>query len=167
MEKNKLERNLILVINGPNLNMLEYREEVYGNINLNQIYKNIEQRFNDKLKKINDKNLDKIPHINFFQTNIEGEIINKVYENINILFGVIINPGALTHYSYSILDLFNILKKNKILIAEVHITNPLSRGRENLLTTKSADFCFMGMGIYSYLLALDLLLELYFNGRKD
>ncbi|MCX8059210.1 MAG: type II 3-dehydroquinate dehydratase [Spirochaetes bacterium] len=169
--ENNGEKNKFLIINGPNLSMLQYREKFYGGYNLNEIENKIKERFELKIEHItsstisnnNINNKKKRPEILFYTTNIEGEILNKTYEHIEQTFGLIINPGALTHYSYSILDLYNTLRNNRIYIIEVHITNPLIRGRNNLLTTTAADSCIMGFGIDSYFLALDYLLEMYYK----
>lgn len=102
--------NKILVINGPNLNMLGVRKkEHYGS---------------DTLKSIEEYVLDNIDNkyrVEFFQSNIEGELINKIHETYdNGYIGIIINPGAFTHYSYAIRDAIEAVQLPAV---EVHLSN--------------------------------------------
>ena len=141
----------IMVINGPNINMIGIREkEVYGNKTFFEICKYIET----EAKKMGHE-------IMLFQSNVEGEIINflqKAYfENFD---GVIINPGAYTHYSYAIYDA---IKCNiDIPTVEVHISNIYSR--ENFRNiSKTAKACIgqiSGFGEYGYIMAI-MALENY------
>ena len=83
----------VLVINGPNLNMLGKREpHIYGNATLEDLECFIRDTFENKID------------IEFFQSNHEGCIIDKLHESNDIFDGVVINPGAFTHYSYAIYD---------------------------------------------------------------
>lgn len=106
----------ILVINGPNLNMLGIREpEIYGSVTL----KNIEEELIEYSKKFNDIELE------FFQSNSESEIVDKIQNSINNdIKGIIINPAAFTHTSIAILDA---IKAVKIPCVEVHLSNINSR----------------------------------------
>ena len=99
----------ILVINGPNLNMLGKREpHIYGNATLDDLISFIKDTFRENFE------------IEFFQSNHEGEIIDKLHEASDIFDGVVINPGAFSHYSYAIYDA---IKSININCVEVHISN--------------------------------------------
>ena len=104
----------ILVINGPNLNMLGKREtDIYGTRTLDQITSDLE-------KKINDKSLS----LDFFQSNHEGEILDFMHKNNNKVDGCIINAGALTHSSTALHDA---IKSVDFPCVEVHMSNIYSR----------------------------------------
>ena len=99
-----------LVINGVNLNMLGIREVgIYGDSTL----KSLEERLKKKAIDINVE-------VDFFQSNFEGEIVEKIHEAMGIYNGIVINPGAFTHYSYAIRDALGSVKIDTI---EVHISN--------------------------------------------
>ncbi len=101
---------MILVVNGPNLNLLgERKPEVYGREGLKVV--------EDKLKDLAD---DLGEEVKFFQSNHEGEIIDFLHENRDSADGVLINPGALTHYSYSLRDA---LEAIDLPVVEVHISD--------------------------------------------
>ena len=101
----------ILVINGPNLNLLSIREtSIYGELSLNDI----NELILDKFKNTKDLTID------FYQNNCEGEIINKLHSAIGVYDGVVINPGAYSHYSIAILDA---IKAYNIITIVVHISN--------------------------------------------
>ena len=135
----------IIIINGPNLNLLGTREpEIYGNESL------------DDLKSIVNFHIEKnFPDlsVNFYQSNTEGEIVNKIQESVG-LNGIIINAGGLSHSSISILDA---LLSTKIPKIEVHISNLFSREefRQNSYVSKGVDGFVCGFGINGYLLAID------------
>ena len=100
----------VLVINGPNLNMLGIREPgVYGDTSLKSIEEHL-QSVADELK----------VQIDFYQSNIEGMIIDRIHEAYGDCAGMIINPGAYTHYSYAIRDALSAVK---IPVVEVHLSN--------------------------------------------
>ena len=104
----------ILIINGPNLNLLGKREEsVYGNKSFDDFLPELEQ--------FAGKNDAKII---YFQSNHEGKIIDRIHEAIGSIDNIIINPGALTHYGYSIHDA---IIAAKIPVIEVHISNIYKR----------------------------------------
>lgn len=138
----------IMVINGPNLNMLGVREkEVYGTKDFKEVIKYVKEEGEKR-------NLD----ITFFQSNIEGEIINAIqrayFENFD---GIIINPGAYTHYSYAIHDA---IKGVSIRTVEVHLSNIYSR-EEFRKTSVTAPACIgqiSGFGELGYVLAMEALL---------
>ena len=135
----------IIIINGPNLNLLGTREpEIYGNESL------------EDLKSIVNFHLEKnFPDmsVDFYQSNTEGEIVNKIQESA-VLNGIIINAGGLSHSSISILDA---LLSTKIPKVEVHISNLFSREefRQNSYVSKGVDGFVCGFGINGYLLAID------------
>ncbi|MBP6125892.1 MAG: type II 3-dehydroquinate dehydratase [Leptotrichiaceae bacterium] len=101
----------ILVINGPNLNFLGIREKsVYGDENYNSLCEYIKNSFSSE-------NIE----IKIFQSNCEGEIIDELQKAYyNKVDGIVINPGAYTHYSYAI---FDAIKSVSISTVEVHISN--------------------------------------------
>ena len=135
----------IIIINGPNLNLLGTREpEIYGHESL------------EDLKSIVNSHLEKnFPDmsVDFYQSNTEGEIVNKIQESAS-LNGIIINAGGLSHSSVSILDA---LLSTKIPKIEVHISNLFSREefRQNSYVSKGVDGFVCGFGINGYLLAID------------
>ena len=135
----------IIIINGPNLNLLGTREpEIYGNESLDDLRSIV----NSHIKKnFPDLNVD------FYQSNTEGDIVNKIQESTN-LNGIIINAGGLSHSSISILDA---LLSTKIPKIEVHISNLFSREefRQNSYVSKGVDGFICGFGINGYLLAID------------
>lgn len=140
----------ILIINGPNINFLGIREkEVYGNNN----YEFLKELIEDKAK--ND-NLD----IEIFQSNHEGDIIDRIqgayYDKTD---GIVINPGAFTHYSYAIRDALESITIPKI---EVHISNIHKREefRHICVTTSACDGQICGLGLNGYLLAIDAVVAL-------
>ena len=100
----------ILILNGPNLNLLGIREpEIYGTETLDDI--------SDCLNQQPDAN----PHdITWFQSNHEGDLIDQVHESMNLFDGIILNPGALTHYSYVLRDA---IASVHIPVVEVHLSN--------------------------------------------
>ena len=132
----------IEIINGPNINLLGKREpNIYGNLTLDSINKEIEEYANE----LNLKTL-------FFQSNVEGEIVNKIQasENSN---GIIINAAAFTHTSVAIHDALKSLDIPKI---EVHISNIYKREefRHKSLISNVVDGIICGLGSNSYKLAL-------------
>ena len=134
----------ILLINGPNLNLLGTREpEIYGNKTLSDLEQDL-----TKVAEI------KSTHLEFFQSNHEGEIVDKIHDSVNRFQGILINAGAFTHTSISIRDA---LIGSKIPFVELHISNIFSREefrKESFLTDKAIGI-ISGFGISSYSLALD------------
>ena len=144
----------ILLINGPNLNLLGTREpEIYGNKTLNDIEKDL-----SRIAK------DKIINLECFQSNHEGEIVDKIQESIKNVQGILINAGAFTHTSISIRDA---LIGSKIPFVELHISNIFSREKfrkESFLTDKAIGI-ISGFGISSYSLGLYGIFE-YLKTKK-
>ena len=134
----------ILLINGPNLNLLGSREpEIYGSKTLKDIEK--ELMIVAENKSIN---------LECFQSNHEGEIVDKIQDSLEEFQGILINAGAFTHTSISIRDA---LIGSKIPFVEVHISNIFSREefrKESFLTDKAIGI-ISGFGISSYFIALD------------
>ena len=139
----------ILVINGPNLNMLGKREtDIYGTRTLDQITSDLE-------KKINDKSLS----LDFFQSNHEGEILDFMHKNNNKVDGCIINAGALTHSSTALHDA---IKSVDFPCVEVHMSNIYSRKeswRQKSLIAAAVIGTVQGFGEESYKAALELLVQ--------
>lgn len=139
----------ILVIHGPNLNLLGQREpETYGVITLEQI--------NNELSELAQKNNIEIE---FFQSNIEGELVTKIQEaGLRNFSGVIINPAAYTHTSVAIRDAISAIKTPVI---EVHISNVYKREdfRHKSLTVSVCKGQICGFGAQSYKLALQAFLN--------
>lgn len=139
----------ILLLNGPNLNLLGTREpEKYGNVTLNQI--------EEKLRK---KCADYGAELVCFQSNHEGDLVDKIQEAKKIGFNaVIINPGAYTHTSVAIRDAFLSVQ---IPFIEVHLTNIFSREpfRHHSYLSDIAAGCIIGLGAKGYFLAAETLLN--------
>lgn len=140
----------IIIINGPNLNLLGTREpEIYGNDSLDDlktiVASHVEKKYPDLI-------------VDFYQSNTEGEIVDKIQESSS-LNGIIINAGGLSHSSISILDA---LLSSKIPKIEVHISNLFSREefRQNSYISKGVDGFVCGFGINGYLLAIDGITKL-------
>ena len=144
----------ILFINGPNLNLLGEREQSqYGKNTLNDIQ--------NKCSKLSEETNDKIE---FFQSNIEGEIVNKIQEVRSEFHGIIINAAGFTHTSVSIRDALEILK---IPIIEVHISNIYKREefRQKSLLSGVVTGGIFGLGAECYILAIKALQSLMKNGN--
>ncbi|MBO3443763.1 type II 3-dehydroquinate dehydratase [Clostridium sp. CCUG 7971] len=137
----------IIVINGPNLNMLGKREPgIYGNETLDDLTKYVKDEFKDDLD------------IEFFQSNHEGCIIDKLHEANEKFDGVVINPGAFTHYSYAIHDA---IKSISTKVVEVHISNIHQREefRQKSVTASACIGQISGFGFESYILGIKSLLK--------
>jgi len=134
----------ILIINGPNLNLLGEREESkYGKITLEEVKKNCESHS----KSIGIE-------INFEQSNIEGEIVTMIQKAKGIFDGIIINAAGYTHTSVAILDALLAIKLPTI---ELHITNIYNREdfRKKSLISKAANGIICGFGVNGYIMSLD------------
>lgn len=139
----------ILVVNGPNINILGKRElEIYGDLSYNNLV--------DELKSYAKK---KDVCLDEFQSNSEGAIIDKLQELIGGAYdALIINPASYSHYSYAIYDALKAIKIKKV---EVHLTNIFARDefRKTSVTAKACDGVISGFGFDSYKLAIDYLLR--------
>ena len=139
----------ILIINGPNLNLLGEREESkYGKVTLEEVKKNCETH----AKSIGLE-------IKFEQSNIEGEIVTIIQKSKGIFDGIIINAAGYTHTSVAILDALLAVKLSTI---EVHITNIYNREkfRNKSLISKAAKGIICGFGINGYIMALSSMKEI-------
>lgn len=135
----------ILIVNGPNLNMLGKRDKnQYGSFTLEEL--------NEKIVKV-------FPNIefDFFQSNHEGEIIDKLQE-YKSFDGIVINPGAFTHYSYAIRDCIESIPLDVI---EVHISNVYNREkfREKSVISSVCKGKISGLREYSYILGIEYLIK--------
>ncbi len=138
----------ILILNGPNLNLLEKREaDKYGKLNLMEIQNIIEAEFTE------DK-------FSFFQSNHEGELIEKIQLAENDFDALIINPGGYAHSSVAIRDALEIAEIIKI---EVHLSNLSSREsfRQNLITASVCNGYISGFQEKSYLAAVYLAKKIF------
>ena len=136
----------ILIINGPNLNLLGEREpEVYGTETLMDLEKMVNNYISESNLKID---------ATFFQSNSEGELVNSIQSAGQKLNGIIINAGGLSHTSVSILDALLAIKIPKI---EVHISNLFTREefRHSSYISKGVNGIVCGFGLNGYLLAID------------
>lgn len=138
----------ILIINGPNLNLLGKREpEIYGCETLEDINKMIDTEASKS-----DVNID------FFQSNHEGAIIDRIHEAMGVIDAIIINPGAYTHYSYAIRDAISSVN---IPTIEVHLSDIHSR-EEFRKVSVIKDVCvnqISGLGSKGYITALNELTD--------
>jgi 3-dehydroquinate dehydratase-2 len=135
--------NNILIINGPNLNLLGEREQSqYGSITFEELKKNC-------LKKSKELNIN----LNFTQSNVEGEIVNLIQEARNNCDGIIINAAGFTHTSVAIRDALSIFKKPTI---ELHISNIYKREefRQKSLISDVVTGGIFGIGADGYILAI-------------
>jgi 3-dehydroquinate dehydratase-2 len=141
--------NPILILNGPNLNLLGTREpHIYGSTTLRQVEEMCRQRAQKRGLSIA-----------FHQSNSEAQIIDWIHAGINGTDGIIINPAALTHTSVAILDALNMVKAP---IIELHISNPHKREafRHHSYVTFAATGLICGLGVNGYRLAVDAMADL-------
>ena len=142
----------IIIINGPNLNLLGEREkDKYGNTSIEEIKKNC-------LSFSKEHNINS----SFFQSNVEGSIVNEIQKARNNQNCLIINAGGYTHTSVAIHDALKVLK---IPIIELHITNIYKREdfRHKSLISNVADGIICGLGAEGYTLALKASINLIKN----
>ena len=138
--------NKIIILNGPNLNLLGEREKnQYGNFTL----KNVEEKCKEYASK---KDIE----LSMFQSNIEGELIEKIQSARNNQDGLIINAGGYTHTSVAIHDALKILK---IPIIELHISNIYNREefRHKSLISKVAKGVICGFGANGYVMSINAM----------
>ncbi len=137
----------IQIINGPNLNLLGKREpELYGGATFEDFLESLKKSFPDF-------------SFSYYQSNIEGEIINKIHETGFSYDGIIINPGGYTHTSVSIADA---VASVKTPVVEVHITNVAAREefRHKSLVGRYCAGSIIGFGLDGYRLAVEALIEI-------
>jgi len=136
----------IIIINGPNLNLLGLREPgVYGSESFETYFKTLQERYPDI-------------ELQYFQSNIEGEIINKLHETGFSFDGIIINAGGYTHTSVAIGDA---VKAIKTPVVEVHISNIHAREEFRSISMISAGMkgIITGFGMDSYRLGVESFLK--------
>ena len=136
----------LIIINGPNLNLLGIREKkIYGNVSFDSFYK-------DLLKKFNNIELE------YFQSNHEGELIEKIQEIGFTYDGIIINAGGFTHTSVALRDAIASVKSPAV---EVHISNILSREdfRKKSYLSDVCSGIVSGLGLMGYEAAIKYFLE--------
>ena len=141
----------VQIINGPNLNLLGKREPgKYGTLSFEEWFETL-------------KSIYPAIRFDYFQSNIEGEIINKLHESGFSYDGIVLNPGGYTHTSVSIADAVTSIKTPVI---EVHITNIAAREefRHTSLTGRVCAGSIIGLGLDGYRLAVEALIEL--NKKK-
>jgi 3-dehydroquinate dehydratase II len=141
------------IINGPNLNLLGKREpEKYGHSSFEDYLSLLKSRYPDLV-------------FNYFQSNVEGEIITEIQRSGFSADGIILNAGGYTHTSVAITDAIAAVKCRVI---EVHITNIAAREefRHTSLIGRSCAGSISGFGLDSYRLAVEALIEIYNNTRK-
>ena len=144
--------NNIIIINGPNLNLLGSREESqYGTMT----YEELKDKCADKAKELG-------VNLVIFQSNIEGEIINTIQQSIKKYDGIIINAAAFTHTSVGIRDALSIFKKP---IIELHISNIYKREdfRQKSLISDISTGGIFGLGTNGYILAIISMQKLINN----
>ncbi|PHR36697.1 MAG: type II 3-dehydroquinate dehydratase [Fluviicola sp.] len=133
----------LLIINGPNLNLIGQREnEIYGNQSFEQYFDALKSRSSAELS--------------YFQSNVEGELINELQKSDHD--GIIFNAGGYTHTSVALRDC---VKAIKVPVVEVHISNISAREefRHTSLLSPVAVGCIFGFGLVSYELAIDFFLK--------
>ena len=143
------DKKTVLLINGPNLNLLGEREPgIYGSITLEQIVIQLREQASNSGYSIEN-----------YQSNHEGAIIDFVQGHRHTICGIIINPGALTHYSIALRDCLAALEN--VPVIEVHISNIYAREefRHNSLIAPVVRGQISGLGPFGYRLALEALLE--------
>lgn len=143
--KAKFEWMKIQIINGPNLNLLGIREPgVYGNRSFEEYFKELQDRYKDI-------------ELTYFQSNVEGELINKLHEVGFSFDGIILNGGGYTHTSVAIADAISGINTP---VVEVHVSNIYAREefRHVSLTGKNCKGVLTGFGLDGYRLAIESLL---------
>lgn len=145
----------ILVVHGPNLNLLGRREpDIYGSLTLDQLNKMVEERSGALGIKVE-----------IFQSNHEGEMVEQIQQAPGRFDGILINPAAFTHYSYAIRDAIAAVG---LPFIEVHLSNIYSREsfRHKSVFSALAEGVICGLGPEGYLLGLEALANII-SRRKD
>jgi 3-dehydroquinate dehydratase-2 len=136
----------ILIINGPNLNLLGERETaIYGSMDYTALSDTVKKRAKELRIEVE-----------IYQSNHEGDIVTKIQNAKGAFDGIIINAGALTHYSYAVYDA---LKYVKLPVVEVHLSNIFAREefRKNSVLSPICVGVISGLGTEGYIYALDYL----------
>lgn len=138
----------ILLINGPNLNLLGIREQsIYGKTSFEDYFQTLKEQFLDI-------------ELEYYQSNVEGELINKIHERGFTFDGIVINAGAYTHTSVAIRDAISGIKSP---VVEVHISNILTREsfRHESIIGPACVGSIMGFGLDSYRLGIEALKKIH------
>ena len=147
--------NKIIIINGPNLNLLGEREQSqYGSIT----YEDLKQKCISKSKELG-------LNLEFAQSNVEGEIVDLIQDSIKKFDGIIINAAAFTHTSIAIRDALSVFKKPVI---EIHISNIYKREefRHKSMISAVVTGIICGLGDNGYILAINAMQKLLENGNR-
>ncbi len=137
----------ILILNGPNLNLLGTREpNVYGNTTFDVFFNTLKNTYPNVL-------------FTYLQTNVEGELINALHNAINNVDAVLINPGGYSHTSVAIADAISAVA---LPVLEIHISNIHAREnyRHHTLTGSMCIGVISGLGLRGYALGVDYLLQM-------
>jgi len=137
----------ILILNGPNLNLLGTRQpEIYGNRTFETIFEKLQETYSDV-------------QFDYFQHNIEGELIDKLQASEEIYNGIVLNAGGYSHTSVAIRDAISAIK---VPVVEIHLSNIAAREkfRHNSLLTAVCVGTIFGFGAYSYNLGILALTNL-------
>jgi 3-dehydroquinate dehydratase-2 len=137
----------IIIINGPNLNLLGKREtDIYGTTTFEEFFDDIKDIYNGEV------------NLTYYQSNVEGELVNKLQEIGFSFDGIILNAGGYTHTSVAIRDAIAAIKTP---VVEVHISNIYAREefRQHSLISAVCKGTIAGFGLDSYILALDSFLN--------
>ena len=137
-----------LILNGPNINMLGLREpEIYG-----------DKTYEDLINLIKDYADEKGVEVEFYQSNHEGDLVDKIQSARGVFDGIVFNPAAYTHTSVAILDA---TLSAQVPTVEVHISDPEKREqfRHTSFIRQACVKTICGMGLKGYLTALDFLIE--------
>ncbi len=148
-------QNNIIIINGPNINLLGDRDKsIYGS-----------ESYEDLIKNCKSEASKKNINIDYYQSNIEGELVTKIQESRKIYDGMIINAAAFTHTSVAIRDALSLFKKPCI---ELHISNIHKREefRHKSLISDVVTGIICGLGTNGYILAINSMHELLKNGNR-
>ena len=148
-------QNNIIIINGPNINLLGDRDKsIYG-----------KESYEELLNKCKSEASKKKVNVDFYQSNIEGELVTKIQDSIKLYDGMIINAAAFTHTSVAIRDALSLFKKPSI---ELHISNIYKREefRHKSLISNVVTGIICGLGTYGYILAINSIYEIIKNGNK-
>jgi 3-dehydroquinate dehydratase-2 len=150
------KKRTILVMNGPNLQLLGKREvAIYGTETLESIAEDMKKYA---------ANLWNDAELVFFQSCVEGELVKRIGDIVidGGISGIIFNPGAYSHYSIALLDALKALG-GKVPVIEVHLSNVHAREdfRKHLVTTQAATGVIAGFGSASYILALEALDKIF------
>lgn len=150
-----MKKKRIIIVNGPNLNLVGKREkEVYGDVSMETCLANLEKEFGTVF--------------DYFQSNVEGEIINTLHSAIGKYDGVILNAGGYTHTSVAIGDAVKAISVSGVKTIEVHMSNIMAREefRHVSMIAPVAVGSIMGFGLESYKLALIYFLNSFLNEKN-